>query len=1194
MVETVRSTSTGALLTNRYTEIGNGLNYQDAQGNWIESRPVVQSFPGGIVCTGNSYRVIISSPLGTVDMETSDHKRVISQPIGLAFYDRQTGDSLLLAQLRADCEGEVISNRIVFRDAFQGTNGIQASIVYGYDIGRFHQDIIFTRWPAGLTPMAFGMSAESRLEIWTEMLQMPQPNVTVRVLRQETNALKRASMAEPDLVNERISFGEMVMPLGRAFLSESSSRHGVLVVKRLLNSGGRNVLIEGMEWRAAQPELSKLPKGTASLTRHSETLLANAENSGVSNSTPSLQKPKGSPSSRALHGRSEILSNLPSRALTSTARFDSRLVELTHENPREVAANAQSSPAAIPTGFLADYEQVQNIASKTFESGNTYWMRGSPLIDDVVFQPGAILKFEHWQEMTIDGSVTCQTGSEKTIFTSYDDDSVGEVLPNSTHQVTREHGVDGLLYLDDLMDDFTLQNLDIRHAEFGIYVYSEGGFVDISNCRFGDCQQGVLCNVSQYGLGAYVQISDSQMCDVDTWYSPEPDYGYSGGITADNITENCDLFVPSWVDPAVSHIWTPRLGGGIWNQSQDVLDAIEPVLQEYPRPVLVGLRSDRTEFGYRFDLNAPEVSTRSEPFSGASQEDVLKILGASGNAEFIWSMPVPGVYSDTPYHLISDPDYDHYNSSGIYALNLQQDKWYKYSDPRDDSGAQDGGHSPYRLFVNGTLIHPGLFQAAANGGELHGPASGPLKTAAPDPAGEPTIYQAGAGYPWQTPEYYAAYLQYLIGDADSDYDSKVTTLTPDFLNGGEGEVGGNWANLRAKRDRVAPYSLVAVILGVEPWDDAQEGFRDDGAAYGDMVDQFRNAIRTRGGALASIPLGLCTRGNYPMSDFSKDNNWFRDLFNKLAPNNQGRPLTDFTYMDVYHPYRFDHENDEYDSDHKLNINRFFPGFINNGRVDAAYQSDGWQYSDIPDTEWNAGVDYKYYLWFFDDIRYALNHYRAPNGFQESAVRWNFGCAEHGMFHSSQNRGNDMGAGIHWALWLAGLMKYNENWDMNWVLAEKNYSHAQLQYVDGYLTRTPGFYVYKMAQEFYGYEYHENTYQSPSSSQGTIPAAPPDATPIYNYTSPDLTVRVFRHPADGHFHLFVINKNTDSSADIDGWENWTVVNWEQLQASSLDDQNPIGNPWSQETITIQQVSHTQGQPLTIAPISVNHIELEPTP
>jgi len=150
-------------------------------------------------------------------------------------------------------------------------------------------------------------------------------------------------------------------------------------------------------------------------------------------------------------------------------------------------------------------------------------------------------------------------------------------------------------------------------------------------------------------------------------------------------------------------------------------------------------------------------------------------------------------------------------------------------------------------------------------------------------------------------------------------------------------------------------------------------------------------------------------------------------------------------------------------------------------------------------------------------------------------------------------------------------------------AEEGYAHAQLQYKDGHLTRTPGHYVYTMAQEFSGYEHIANTYISSTASDGTADNL--------SYSSPDVVVRVFHNPADGHYHLFVINKHVSNSASITGWENWKVSKWGQIHSASLDDQNPIGNPWTPETIKTIQVNHTQGQSLNIPPISINHIELQ---
>jgi len=161
-------------VTNSYTVIRNGMNFKDEAGNWVESRPVVKSYPAGIICTGTTYRVILNQNLntaGAVDLQTSDKKRMVSHPLGLGFYDPESGKSVLLAQLK-DCQAEIVSsNKVIYADAFEGS-GIEAAIVYTTTSGRFHQDVIFTK-QLPVTPADFGMSSRTRLEVFTEIVQSP-------------------------------------------------------------------------------------------------------------------------------------------------------------------------------------------------------------------------------------------------------------------------------------------------------------------------------------------------------------------------------------------------------------------------------------------------------------------------------------------------------------------------------------------------------------------------------------------------------------------------------------------------------------------------------------------------------------------------------------------------------------------------------------------------------------------------------------------------------------------------------------------------------------------------------------------------------------------------------------------------------------------------------------------------------------
>lgn len=536
--------------------------------------------------------------------------------------------------------------------------------------------------------------------------------------------------------------------------------------------------------------------------------------------------------------------------------------------------------------------------------------------------------------------------------------------------------------------------------------------------------------------------------------------------------------VPSWVGKK-THTWESRIGGGIWYQAQNIIQKLIPILKEYSKPVLLGLRSDVKQEGYRFDLDtwAPNAEGYSYWPDRCSAECVMKTLEGA-NAEFMWSMPTPNKFSTDPY--------------------------------------KKGG-------------------------------------------------PAGMAYPWQTAEYYAAYLQYMLGSASHAAPKIIkqraipffTDATCTKINERSEElVGNNWANLRAKRGRLAPYPIKAVILGIEPYGDAQEAMKvygaDSGRLYGETVMRFRKAIRARG---IKIPLGLNIAGFYPMSDFQRP--WFKPLFDVL-----GEFASDFSYLDMDHLYHFGVPSNEQ--------NRIFP---------TMESAAGWQNHWIPKTEWKA--DYTKRLWMWEDVRVALRQ------IGEDPNRWKLGCSEHGMAPTSQFTGNDMGAGIHWGLWLAECMRCNVQWDMNWVFVDLGFSHAQIQVRDGKVTRTPGHYVYKLAQQLIGLDHHDNWFKSPTVATGIDNGAA--------YTSPDLLVRVFRDPGNQAWRLFVINKHPTNAAVITGWEKWIVSSWRILKANSFEAMNPLGNhnpldPWHPETVKTFENPHVHGQALTIPAISVNMIEV----
>jgi hypothetical protein len=568
------------------------------------------------------------------------------------------------------------------------------------------------------------------------------------------------------------------------------------------------------------------------------------------------------------------------------------------------------------------------------------------------------------------------------------------------------------------------------------------------------------------------------------------------GVSADGG----EVSLPAWVNGTPTHTWSPRLGGCIWYTSIGETTAVaSAVAAEYPRPLLVGLKSEVPQNGYRFDLDSWD--TRNQTYSywtdRASWENLLQVWGATGNAEFILNVPCPITLQDNPYDVDGIPQY-------------------------------------------------------------------------------------GIGHLWQKASYYAAYVQYLIGSVtmtaeqynalNSTYNFFIDSSCSTPSTTSETAVGGNWANLRAKRGHAAPYVIVAINIGNEPY--YTDGYGTDldtnggGNEYGLVAKAFEQAIRARGATtseLDTIPLGLHIYDSGRPTDEGRT--WFYPMMDAL-----GADSSEFSYLDMHHYYG----TGTWDS-WKMG----FPV----GILDHGFE-EYWEGAESP---W--AVDYSKRLWIWDSVLLALTEWG------ETSSRWKQGCSEHGISITSAFAYHDMLAGLGWAHWLAEMMCRDSKWDQSWVLHESGWAHSQVTYRDSHASRTPGFYVCQMAQKFYGYDYLPSSWTSAYYTE-------PDDT-YY----PFVVVRVFRNPSDGHIHLFVINNKEETDVSLTGFESATLVKWDRLSASSYSKMNPIGNheyggnvpsdpchsqgtAWHSETLYTTDVTagHTPGQPFTILKMSVNHIEV----
>jgi len=499
VIESVRVNAAGtALVTNHYTRIGNGLNYRDASGKWIPAEPAVQMFPEGVVCAAASYQVILATNLntaGAVDLLTSDHKEIVLRPLGIAFHDPASGKRILLAQVK-DCPPEMVSsNQIVYADAFDG-NGIQAAVVYHYDVGRFSQDVKFLA-PLAVNPADFGLGNRTRLEILTELEQSPAFTVTNHVLEREANPMLRAAMAEPDLVDQTLDFGEMRMPLGHAFpqVQPTAQRlppRGVPVAKQLMTFGGRTVLVEAIPWGKVTNQLMNLPQQSARANQPGQ---------------PTALK----------------LELAESQTAPSATPFASRLAQITRSRPgllASAALNPQSSTFNA-NGFVMDYTIVESDYDVTFYSGETYLVEGQVyLYGTTTFNHGAIIKYQlAFDSLNIEGSPYAIYFSDPVILTSINDDTVGDQIDEedgNNHHPEWGPTAGWEIILEYLDSDIMMGPLDFRYAYGGIYVDASAGHtLTLVHASFTDIYEGIYA-----GQINAVTVSSVNICN--------PDYPSSG------------------------------------------------------------------------------------------------------------------------------------------------------------------------------------------------------------------------------------------------------------------------------------------------------------------------------------------------------------------------------------------------------------------------------------------------------------------------------------------------------------------------------------------------------------------------------------------------------------------------------------------------------------------------------------------
>jgi len=384
----------------RIVEIGTGLNYWDGQ-NWVPSEPIFEATPNGFVADRIQHKVRILDNLNqpeAVTVITPDGITLHSTPVAIGLYSPESGQSVIIASIKDSTGVLVDDRRVVYEDAFSGA--VCADVVYTIDRDSFSQDVVIT---GRLDPADWGFSANSLLQIFTEFYEPPEPESVRRPIRIEQNQAVRHRMVSPDLIDEALGFGELVLATGRAATLANISNFAAPaapVAKQFTSVAGRTFLIESVDYGLVQGDLKSLPECPPE----------------IASAKSSQDRKRG---------------KLAELAIPSA----SRSTEQAKVTPKPAPARMARASTDKRVGFVIDYLATIGgtiSSSKVFQGDTTYFLTNAVTCNGAVtIEGGAVFKFptNSTSCLKLTSTVTCKTSSYRpAIFTAADDDTVGDKI----------------------------------------------------------------------------------------------------------------------------------------------------------------------------------------------------------------------------------------------------------------------------------------------------------------------------------------------------------------------------------------------------------------------------------------------------------------------------------------------------------------------------------------------------------------------------------------------------------------------------------------------------------------------------------------------------------------------------------------------------------------------------------------------
>lgn len=467
------------------------MHYQE-NGVWKESQDLLEvAADGGAQAIRGAHQAHFApniNGVGAIEQVMPSGARLRSHPAGLFLFSPKTGKAVQIAGIK-DSIGQLLPpNQLVYPACY---DGVAADLRLTYTKEGLESDVILRENLGEIIAAEPDFAGDStvRLEVWTEFQATNPPRVVPRILQEETDLNVRAGMVEPDLKDDILDFGDLLFMPGRAFsasqeqprdpqtparidLSLNWDQSGLEVARRWLQGeDGRTFLVESVRSSELQRLMAGLPPARAA----------------------KRQPPMP---------RRELMAHLRS-PLSPTA------------SPSLDRVQIAQAGSYRPEGVVLDYRDVLTSGPETLVTGETVYVAGTTYLTALTIQPGCVVKYANNAYLLAYSSITSSaTSANPALFTSKNDDSIGEMIPGSTGVPTQMANPSLWLYY--IPGFSSVSNLRIKWSKIGIKAdMNPNNDVTISDSWFEQCGTGISCAGGGGSIGE-LTLSGVKYCGVST------------------------------------------------------------------------------------------------------------------------------------------------------------------------------------------------------------------------------------------------------------------------------------------------------------------------------------------------------------------------------------------------------------------------------------------------------------------------------------------------------------------------------------------------------------------------------------------------------------------------------------------------------------------------------------------------------